>query len=80
MKQKFLIGLIENIRGKGLLRQHLKFFLETEYLGPLHGRVAFHNFGSQKVLEKYGFVRIGNDKGFANARNVEIEQFIYRLT
>ena len=55
-------------------------FLETQYLRPLHGRVAFDNFGSQKVLEKCGFVRVGNEKGFANARNAEIGEYIYRLT
>ena len=55
-------------------------FLETQYLRPLHGRVAFDNFGSQKVLEKCGFVRVGNEKGFANAGNAEIEECIYGLT
>ena len=66
--------------GQGIATAALKVFLETEYLRPLHGRVAFDNFGSQKVLEKCGFVRIGNDKGFANARNADIEEFIYGLT
>ena len=66
--------------GQGIAKAAPKVFLETEYLRPIHGRVAFDNFGSQKVLEKSGFVRIGNDKGFANARNAEIEEFIYRLT
>ena len=54
--------------------------METEYLRPLHGIVAFDNFGSQTVLEKCGFVRIGNDKGFANARNAEIEEFVFSVT
>ena len=54
--------------------------METEYLRPLHGRVAFDNFGSQTVLEKCGFVRIGTDKGFANARNAEIEEFVFSVT
>lgn len=47
--------------GQGIATAALKVFLETEYTRPLHGRVAFDNFGSQKVLEKYSFVRIGND-------------------
>ena len=65
--------------GHGIGTAALKVFLETEYLRPLHGRAAFDSFGSPKVFEKCGFVRIGNDKGFANAKNAEIEEFIYRL-
>ncbi|MEO8446420.1 MAG: GNAT family protein, partial [bacterium] len=38
------------------------------------------NLGSQKVLEKCGFVKIGTDKGFANARQAEVEEFIYKLS
>ena len=66
--------------GQGIATAALKVFLETRHLRPLHGKVSFDNFGSQKVLEKCGPVRIGNEKGFANARNAEIEEFIYRLT
>ena len=65
--------------GQGIATAAHKVFLETEHLRPLNGRVALDNFGSQKVLEKCGFVRIGNEKGFVNARKVEIEEFIYRL-
>lgn len=65
--------------GQGIATAALNAFLKTENFRPIHGRVAFDNFGSQKVLEKCGFVRIGNDKGFANARNSEIEEFIYKL-
>lgn len=46
---------------------------------PIVGRVAFDNFGSQKVLEKCGFVKIGTDKGFASVRGTEIEEFTYEL-
>jgi hypothetical protein len=34
----------------------------------------------KKVLEKCGFVKIGIDKSFANARQIEVEEFIYKLT
>jgi RimJ/RimL family protein N-acetyltransferase len=51
-----------------------------EMTRPLYGRTAFDNVGSQKVLEKCGFVRTGQDKGFANARQAEIEEYIYRLS
>jgi ribosomal-protein-alanine N-acetyltransferase len=65
--------------GQGIATAALKNFLVIEKIRPLNGRVAFDNFGSQKVLEKCGFVKIGSDKGFANARQVEIEEFIYVL-
>ncbi|MGN6617553.1 MAG: GNAT family N-acetyltransferase [Ilyomonas sp.] len=66
--------------GKGIATTALKKFLIIENTRPIYGRVAFDNFGSQKVLEKCGFVKVGADKGFANARQAEIEEFIYRLS
>ncbi len=69
-----------NFWGKGIATTALKNFLTIENTRPIFGRVAFDNLGSQKVLEKCGFVKIGTDKGFANARQTEIEEFIYKLT
>lgn len=66
--------------GKGIATTALENFLTVENTRPIFGRVAFDNFGSQKVLEKCGFVKIGKDKGFANARHTEIEEFIYKLS
>jgi len=66
--------------GKGIATFALKEFLTIETTRPIFGRVAFDNFGSQKVLEKCGFIKIGSDKGFANARQSEIEEYIYKLT
>ncbi|MFZ7114276.1 MAG: GNAT family N-acetyltransferase [Bacteroidota bacterium] len=65
--------------GKGIATLALSSFLKLEKSRPIYGRVAFDNFGSQRVLEKCGFVKIGKDKGYANARKVEIEEFIYKL-
>ncbi|MGN7863270.1 GNAT family N-acetyltransferase [Chryseobacterium sp. 22458] len=65
--------------GKGVATTALKDFLKAETTRPIFGRVAFDNFGSQKVLEKNGFVKIGTDSGFANARQTEIKELIYRL-
>lgn len=65
--------------GKGIATLALKKLLTIENSRPIFGRVAFDNFGSQKVLEKCGFVRVGTDKGFANARQTEIEEYIYEL-
>jgi ribosomal-protein-alanine N-acetyltransferase len=66
--------------GQGIATKALKIFLNNETCRPIFGRVAFDNFGSQKVLEKCGFVKNGSNKGFANARQTEIEEFIYKLS
>lgn len=65
--------------GKGIATTALYNFLNIERTRPIFGRVAFDNPGSQRVLEKCGFIRIGQDRGFANARQMEIEEFIYKL-
>lgn len=66
--------------GQGVATAALKAFLLLEKTRPIFGRVAFDNLGSQKVLDKCGFVRIGSDTGFANARQAVITEFIYKLT
>ena len=66
--------------GKGIATKALKKFLEIELTRPIIAASAYDNYGSQKVLEKCGFVKIGTDKGFANARQAEIEEFIYKLS
>lgn len=65
--------------GKGIATKALQKFLDLEKIRPIYGRVAFDNFGSIKVLEKCGFKKIGTDKGFANSREKEIEEIIYKL-
>ena len=65
--------------GQGIASKALATFLTLEPTRPLYGRVAFDNMGSQKVLEKCGFIKVGTDKGFANARGMEIEELIFRL-
>lgn len=65
--------------GLGIASKALDKFLTLETQRPIFGRVAFDNIGSQKVLEKCGFVKIRSDKGFANARQMKIEEFIYKL-
>lgn len=66
--------------GRGVATTALRLFLTIENARPLFGRVAFDNLGSQKVLEKNGFVKVGTDHGFANARQAEIAEFTYQLT
>ena len=66
--------------GQGIATKALKHLLNNEKMRPIIGRTAFDNVGSQKVLEKCGFLKIGTDRGFANARQAEIEEFIYKLS
>lgn len=70
----------KNYWGKGVATTALNIFLKTERNRPIYGRVAFDNLGSQKVLERNGFVKVGEDFGFANARQTEIKEFIYKLS
>ena len=66
--------------GKGVATKALGTFLNIETTRPIFARAAFDNVGSQRVLEKCGFVKIGHGKGFANARQTEVVEYIYKLT
>lgn len=66
--------------GQGIATAALRNLLKIEKVRPIYGRTAFDNIGSQRVLEKCGFVKTGTDRGFANARQEEIEEFIYKLS
>ncbi|MGB7339283.1 MAG: GNAT family N-acetyltransferase [Phototrophicaceae bacterium] len=65
--------------GKGIATAALSAYLEIVADRPLMGRVAKDNIASKRVLEKCGFTVIGVGKGFANARNAEIEEYILEL-
>jgi RimJ/RimL family protein N-acetyltransferase len=65
--------------GKGIATCALNAFLAVERSRPLHARVAYDNVGSQRVLEKCGFRVIATERGFAEARSAEIEEFVLRL-
>ncbi len=65
--------------GKGIATKALAAFLLRIQVRPLYARAAKDNHASLRVLEKNEFTRIGEGKGFANARGEEIEEFILRL-
>jgi len=65
--------------GKGIATRALSKFLDHMTVRPVYARVVKDNIGSRRVLEKCGFTRIGEGKGFANARGAEVEEFILRL-
>ncbi|WP_199618118.1 GNAT family N-acetyltransferase [Paenibacillus alkalitolerans] len=65
--------------GKGIATSALSKFLDYVKVRPLYARAAKDNIGSVRVLEKCGFKIYGEDKGFSNARNEEVEEYILKL-
>jgi RimJ/RimL family protein N-acetyltransferase len=65
--------------GRGIATRALRELLKLNTDRPLHGRVAKDNAASIRVLQKCGFVVTGEDRGFANARGTEVEEFIFTL-
>lgn len=62
--------------GKGIATEALKQFLELITIRPIYARVAKDNIGSNRVLEKTGFVIIGENKDYAEGRKQETEEYI----
>ncbi len=65
--------------GRGIATAALKQMLQLVVQRPVTARVATDNFGSLRVLQKCGFKIIGSDKGFAQGRGAETEEYLLRL-
>lgn len=65
--------------GRGIATQAVRLFLQEYSERPLHARAAKDNAASRRVLEKCGFVLVGEERGFAEARQQEIDEVIMRL-
>jgi RimJ/RimL family protein N-acetyltransferase len=66
--------------GQGLATRALAAFLaHSNTTRPIYARVAKDNRGSRRVLEKCGFRISGEDRGFANARGADVEEYLLRL-
>jgi len=65
--------------GKGVATQALKLLLQEITHRPIFARAAQDNIGSVRVLQKCAFKIIGEDKGFAEGRDEETEEYIFRL-
>ncbi|CAL9406305.1 GNAT family N-acetyltransferase [Streptomyces sp. enrichment culture] len=65
--------------GRGIATAALRGLLAEVSERPLYARAAADNSGSLRVLEKCGFRRTARERGFANARGEEIEEFVLVL-
>jgi RimJ/RimL family protein N-acetyltransferase len=65
--------------GRGLATHALNELLRLVPDRPMFGRAASDNIGSIRVLQKCGFKIVGKDKGFANGRGEDTEEYILRL-
>jgi RimJ/RimL family protein N-acetyltransferase len=64
--------------GRGIASAALAHLLETETARPLHARVAKRNPASVRVLQKKGFVVIG-EESFTGTDGQAIEELVLRL-
>jgi RimJ/RimL family protein N-acetyltransferase len=64
--------------GKGIASEALNQFLGVLKSRPLFAHVARHNAASKRVLEKCGFVVIGEDT-FLDRNGKEVEEFVLKL-
>lgn len=61
----------------GALRQFLREVIP--HIRPVFAHVVHDNIGSIHVIEKAGFVKQGTERGYANARGAEVDEFVYKL-
>lgn len=65
--------------GRGVATEAVRALLLLENQRPLFARAAAHNVGSNTVLLRNGFVKTGEDTGWAAGVGAEVLEYIYRL-
>lgn len=65
--------------GQGITTAAVDAFLQEFPARPVRARVVTDNIGTQKILERRGFVKIGESKDFANARSAIVAEDILEL-
>jgi RimJ/RimL family protein N-acetyltransferase len=66
--------------GEGIgTRALAEFLADVERTRPIQATTADDNVGSQRVLEKCGFRRVGVRRAFATSRGEELDEVLFRL-
>jgi len=65
--------------GRGVASEAVRLFIPAEPRRPLYARAAEHNLGSRRVLERNGFVKIGEEQSWADGVSKTVVEYIYRL-
>lgn len=65
--------------GKRVATRALAALLGIVQERPMYARVVKDNIASLRVLQRCGFEMYGEDRGYANARGQEVEEYILRL-
>ncbi|MDT0573174.1 GNAT family N-acetyltransferase [Streptomyces sp. DSM 3412] len=65
--------------GRNIATAALTALIDLVPTRPLHACAAADNTGSIRVLQKCGFVITGQDRGFARARDAEIDEVVLML-
>ncbi len=65
--------------GRGVATKALSQFLLLWASRPLHAHVAKHNLASIRVLEKCGFVLVGEDPDFSTVGGDVVAGLVFRL-
>jgi RimJ/RimL family protein N-acetyltransferase len=65
--------------GRGIASGAVRLFVPDEPQRPLYARAAEHNVGSHRVLERNGFVKIGEETSWADGAGKDVVEHIYRL-
>lgn len=66
--------------GAGVASTALSLFLAEVTDRPVNARTAKDNAGSLAVLSRQGFEIVGENKDFANARGIMVEEYLLRLS
>jgi RimJ/RimL family protein N-acetyltransferase len=73
-------GIAKEHWGKGFATRAVQAFLLIENTRPLGARVAIHNPGSVRVLEKCGFKYVKIEHGFSDFLQTTVEEKIFSLS
>lgn len=65
--------------GRGIATEALSRLLEIDPIRPLYAHAAKHNIASRRVLEKCGFVVVGEESGFLFMDGKPVEEFVMKL-